>query len=88
MSDENFLSRWSRRKSQAKVGTADPVEEVPAQPAPEGQADGPRRASRDRSAPSHEQPEFLRRPVRRPRPVEGEEPAAAVPPSGDDTGRD
>ena len=41
MSDENFLSRWSRRKSQAKVGTADPVEEVPAQPAPEAQPPGP-----------------------------------------------
>ena len=65
------------------------LDRQPTQPAPEGQADGPRRANRERVAPpSHEQPEFLRRPVRRPRPADTEEPAAAAPPAVDESGRD
>lgn len=41
MSDEPFLSRWSRRKLEAKVATPDPVEEAPAQPTPEAGPVGP-----------------------------------------------
>ncbi len=46
------------RQQTAEVGT----DAAPAQPSPEGQA-----RRRERFTPTHEQPEFLRRPVRRPR---------------------
>lgn len=34
MSDENFLSRWSRKKAASKAGPAGPSADVPAKPAP------------------------------------------------------
>ena len=58
MSDENFLSRWSRRKTESKVGTANPVEEVPAQPTPEAQPVGlPADLARAEPAPVITKPE-------------------------------
>ena len=46
----------------AQQGNDQAAEGPPQQPAPEGQA-----RRRERFQPTHEQPEFLRRPVRRPR---------------------
>lgn len=34
MSDETFISRWSRKKTAAKAGTEGPTADVPAEPAP------------------------------------------------------